>query len=119
MTRTGYNSEARPRELRASSAGQTMMMRCGYILLRIMMVNKAVYGTLPAKPPAPLEQVIDGSVKTGVDLSPVVDWTYENSAEILADGKPIPAVLHGRLSRSQDSPFPRASHDHWLDRTLT
>jgi hypothetical protein len=84
-----------------------------------LMVNKAVYGTLPAKPPAPLEQVIDGSVKTGVDLSPVVGWAYENSAEILAEGQPIPAVLHGRLSRSQDSPFPRASHDHWLDRTLT
>ncbi len=83
-----------------------------------LMVNKAVYGTLPAKPPAPLEQVIDGSVKTGVDLSPVVGWAYENSAEILAEGKPIPAVLHGRLSRSQDSPYPRASQDHWLDRTL-
>ncbi len=84
-----------------------------------LMVNKAVYGTLPAKPPAPLEQVIDGSVKTGVDLSPVVGWAYENSAEILAEGRPVPAVLHGRLSRSHDSPFPRASQDHWLDRTLS
>jgi hypothetical protein len=63
-----------------------------------LMVNKALYGRLPANPPAPLEDIIDSAVKTGADLSQVVAWNYDNSREILESQTPIPALLHRRLS---------------------
>lgn len=63
-----------------------------------LMVNKAVYDRLPDKPPAPLEDIIDSSVKTGADLSQVIAWNYHNSREILDSGMLIPEILHGRLS---------------------
>ncbi|MDT8307561.1 MAG: hypothetical protein RRC07_16630, partial [Anaerolineae bacterium] len=86
-----------------------------------LMVNKAVFGRLPEKPPAPLEEIIDGAVKTGADLSRVVAWNYENSRQILEARMPVPALLHGRLSadyadRESRPPSPIASRDHWLDR---
>jgi hypothetical protein len=86
-----------------------------------LMVNKAVFGRLPEKPPAPLEDIIDGAVKTGADLSRVVAWNYENSRQILEARTPVPALLHGRLSvdytdRENRPPSPIASRDHWLDR---
>jgi hypothetical protein len=37
-----------------------------------LMLNKALYGRLPDNPPAPLEDIIDSAVKTGVDLSQIV-----------------------------------------------
>ncbi|MBK7180346.1 MAG: hypothetical protein IPH82_24700 [Chloroflexi bacterium] len=39
-----------------------------------LMVCKAVYGRLPDSLPATLEAVIDGSVKSGLDLRPVKQW---------------------------------------------
>jgi len=43
---------------------------------------EALYGRLPSNAalptPAPLEDVIDGAVKTGADLSQVVAWNYGN-----------------------------------------
>ncbi|MCA9970566.1 MAG: hypothetical protein KC425_10150, partial [Anaerolineales bacterium] len=86
-----------------------------------LMVNKAVYGRLPAHPPAPLEAIIDGAVKTGADLSRVVVWNYANSREILVAGTAVPAILHRRLSidwadADNRPPLPRPSVDHWLDR---
>ena len=39
-----------------------------------LMVCKAVYGRLPDSLPATLEAVIDGSVKSGLDLTPVKQW---------------------------------------------
>jgi hypothetical protein len=90
------------------------------------MLNKALYGRLPDKPPAPLEDIIDSAVKTGTDLSQVVLWNYANSREILESKIPIPALLHRRLSRDWTDtenrpPPPRASglagrEAHWLDR---
>src|SRR6185503_19424403 len=85
-----------------------------------LMLNKAVFGDLPASPPAPLEDVIDSSVKTGADLSRVKQWIYDNSRQILEAGTPIPQLLHHRLSieRGGDDappPFPRPTKDHWLD----
>ncbi|MCB0009708.1 MAG: hypothetical protein KDE04_24750, partial [Anaerolineales bacterium] len=91
-----------------------------------LMLNKALYGCLPALPPAPLEDIIDSAVKTGADLSQVVAWNYANSREILTGGTPIPALLHQRLSidrtdRENRPPRPRTSGfgsnpEHWLDR---
>ncbi|MBK8900272.1 MAG: hypothetical protein IPM53_03745 [Anaerolineaceae bacterium] len=91
-----------------------------------LMLNKALYGRLPANPPAPLEDIIDSAVKTGADLSQVVSWNYANSREILESKIPIPALLHQRLSvdwsdKENRPPPPRASNlagaeGHWLDR---
>jgi hypothetical protein len=96
-----------------------------------LMLNKALYGRLPANPPAPLEDIIDSAVKTGADLSQVVAWNYANSREILESRIPIPALLHKRLSvdwsdKENRPPSPRWSgvagssvaggNAHWLDR---
>ena len=90
-----------------------------------LMLNKALYGRLPANPPAPLEDIIDSAVKTGADLSQIVLWNYANSREILESKIPIPALLHQRLSidwsdKENRPPLPRASTlseegGHWLD----
>jgi hypothetical protein len=90
-----------------------------------LMLNKALFGRLPDNPPAPLEDIIDGAVKTGADLSEVVKWNYTNSQEILESRIPIPAVLHQRLSidwsdKENRPPLPRTSgmtgnEAHWLD----
>jgi hypothetical protein len=86
-----------------------------------LMVNKALFDRLPENPPAPLEAIIDGAVKTGADLSRVVAWNYDNSRQILEARTLVPALLHGRLSvdytdRENRPPSPIASRDHWLDR---
>ncbi len=84
-----------------------------------LMLNKALYGGLPATPPAPLEDVIDASVKTGADLSRVKQWNYDNSGQILRSKKPIPSLLHERLSIDREAesrpPRPIPTADHWLD----
>lgn len=85
-----------------------------------LMLSKALYDSLPAKPPAPLEDVIDGSVKLGTDLSPVLDWTRAASIKILEQRKPIPQVLQHRLGPTPPgTPAPVSSHDHWLDRLVS
>jgi hypothetical protein len=91
-----------------------------------LMLDKAIFGRLPTNPPAPLEDVIDASVKTGADLSAVVGWNYAHSRELLETGVPIPSLLHNRLSIERDlppeerpperPPRPRFTSDHWLDR---
>ncbi len=84
-----------------------------------LMVSKAISGGLPARPPAPLEDIIDASVKTGADLSRVRQWNYDSSRRILEARTPIPAILHERLSidRSDDRrpPPPVPTQNHWLD----
>ena len=42
------------------------------------------------QPPAPLEDVIDASVKTGADLSAVIGWNYDHSRELLEAVYPFP-----------------------------
>jgi hypothetical protein len=86
-----------------------------------LMLNKSLYGRLPEHPPAPLEDIIDSTVKTGADLSRVVAWNYANSREILERRERIPILLHPRLSidyRDEENrpPPPRMSTDHWLDK---
>lgn len=94
---------------RARANGGALGQYCNLLLLA-----KALYDCLPAQPPAPLETVIDASVKTGADLSPIREWCYAASGKILSQGKPVPAVLHDRLSARSDRSVP-ASDDHWLD----
>jgi hypothetical protein len=82
-----------------------------------LMLSKALYGTLPNQPPAPLEAVIDGSVKLGTDLSPILAWTRAAATKILEQRKPIPELLQGRLgSVPPGTPSPKKSFNHWLDR---
>jgi hypothetical protein len=83
-----------------------------------LMINKALTGGLPENPPAPLEDVIDSSVKTGADLSRVKQWNYDNSRQILSSRTPIPRLLHGRLSIERGKrrpPAPIPTTNHWLD----
>ncbi len=85
----------------------------------LLMVAKAVYGQLPTHPPAPLEDVIDGSVKFGTDLSPIMEWIQEAVRRILRQGKPIPTLLQPRLGvawmMDATVPAPVTSQGHWLD----
>lgn len=84
-----------------------------------LMLNKALFGTLPDNPPAPLEEIIDGAVKTGADLSAVVRWNYDNSRRILEQRTPMPDLLTARLSIDRTDPdnrppAPRRTDEHWL-----
>ncbi len=87
-----------------------------------LMLHQALYGTLPNELPAPLEDVIDSSVKTGADVSKVRDWCFDHSRAILETGTPIPDILQKRLSidrtlpREEQPPRPRRSgaEGHWL-----
>ncbi|MCI0578139.1 MAG: hypothetical protein L0331_18295, partial [Chloroflexi bacterium] len=81
-----------------------------------LMVSQAVFGRLPQQLPASLEEIIDASVKTGADLNRVKEWNYRYTRELLRRRKPVPGLLHGRLSRSPDSPPSLPTNDHWLDR---
>jgi hypothetical protein len=81
----------------------------------LLMVSQAVYGRLPKQPPAALETIIDASVKTGADLSRVRKWCIEATGKIIAQQKPIPAVLHERIRSDRGSPPLVQSDDHWLD----
>lgn len=84
-----------------------------------LMLSKALYNQLPAHPPAPLEDVIDGSVKLGTDLSPILEWTQSAASKILQSRKPIPANLQERLGPVPDgTPRPVTSVNHWMDRLV-
>ncbi|MBI5928187.1 MAG: hypothetical protein HY862_02680 [Chloroflexi bacterium] len=83
-----------------------------------LMLAKALYHDLPNNPPASLEMVIDGSVKTGVDLGPVRAWCFGFSAQIVKQRIPIPAILQNRLSLPNRRTSLLTSIDHWLDRLV-
>jgi hypothetical protein len=88
-----------------------------------LMLSRALYGRLPDQLPATLEQVIDGSVKTGINLTPVKAWTEMAAEAIVRQGKPIPVTLVDRilplLPRKLQDQVRTASGDddtrHWLD----
>jgi len=85
-----------------------------------LMIAKAMYGGLPKNPPAPLEDFIDSSVKTGADVSKGRDWCYQASQKIVRSGKAVPRLLVGRLSASRrDKATVPVTTDHWLDRLTT
>src|SRR5258708_27173229 len=81
----------------------------------LLMVTKAVYGGLPQRRPAPLEDFIDASVKTGANLSAGAAWCFDASRRIAPSGQPVPALLQGRLALGRDAPPIVSTTDHWLD----
>ena len=86
-----------------------------------LLVTKALYGRLPTNLPARLEDVIDGSVKSGRNLTPVTTWCATAAAAIVRTRKPVPAILHRRISLSlpkKDRRRIQTSANHWLDALL-
>ena len=83
-----------------------------------LMILKSVHGHLPFDLPARLEDVIDGSVKAPVDLSPVRVWIQEQMTEIVADTyDAVPAELAGRILPALDKDNRNALQidtGHWL-----
>jgi hypothetical protein len=84
----------------------------------VMMLCKALYNKLPEKMPASLETIIDASVKTGEDLTPVRVWTRKAGAAIIKQRKPVPDCLADRLRPLVNGSLQRKirlSQHHWLD----
>ncbi len=85
----------------------------------VAMLCKAIYGRLPDQLPATLEAVIDGSVKTGLDLAPVKQWNQMAITRMVQHGqsntrRAMPQVLLDRLPvwlREQV----QVAESHWLD----
>ena len=67
-----------------------------------LMLHKAIFHTLPDDAPAPLEDVIDGAVKTGAELRVIKEWCIAHSKRILRMGVPIPKVLQERVATDRD-----------------
>ncbi len=88
------------------------------------MLCKAIYGRLPDQLPATLEAVIDGSVKTGLDLAPVKQWNQMAITRMVQHGqtnanRAMPSILLDRLPEWL-RPQAKATSDHkvarhWLD----
>lgn len=86
----------------------------------LLMVVKAVYGRLPKWMPASMEDVIDGMVKEGRDLSPVKDWLGETALTLAQRETAVPAALMERLlpllgSDQAARRRVRIARHHWLD----
>ena len=83
-----------------------------------LMVLKSVRGTLPLELPARLEDVIDGSVKSPVDLWPVENWIHLMMQDIIADTyDEVPECLLPRILPAltkEDAAIIRISDNHWL-----
>ena len=89
-------------------------IRCIGHVLQHPDARQGCFGRL-LQTPAPLEDVIDASVKTGADLSAVIGWNYDHSRELLEAGVPIPSLLHNRrvsraTCRRKNSRRVRVSH---------
>ena len=102
---------------RASQNRGALGLYCNTLLLA-----RALYNQLPSTPPAPLEDVIDGSVKTGTNLDPVKQWCYTATKAMIEQGKAIPARLQDRLALprepGQPSLVPETSANHWFDHLI-
>lgn len=69
-TNVSYSVEAMTSTIHRAAANQGVLgSHCNALML-----CKAIYGRLPNQLPATLEAIIDGSVKTGLDLTPVQQW---------------------------------------------
>jgi hypothetical protein len=85
----------------------------------VAMLCKALYGRLPGQLPASLEAVIDGSVKTGLDLTPVKLWNEMALYRMVRHGqsnphRAMPNVLLERLPEWL-RPQVKVAAAHWLD----
>lgn len=85
----------------------------------LLMIWVLLHGRLPALLPARLEEVIDATVKTGGDLSTVQTWLRQTARQIAESGRPVPAVVAGRLLPLLDERGQTAlatGSTSWLDR---
>jgi hypothetical protein len=85
----------------------------------VAMLCKAIYDRLPDQLPATLEDVIDGSVKTGLDLTPVKQWNQMAITRMVKHGQAntdcaMPNVLLDRLPEWL-RPQAKVAERHWLD----
>lgn len=82
-----------------------------------LMVWVSTFGDMLEDLPARLEDVIDGSVKAPVDLSPVLSWIASTMQEIAAEGHPISSHLYTRIAPSLSEDDEAAliyDPKHWL-----
>ena len=112
---TSYSISAMSSTIRRAAANRgTLGAFCN-----VTMLCQAIYGRLPENLPATLEDVIDGSVKTGLDLSPVQAWNQMALTRMVKHGqensnRAMPEALLERLPvwlREQAV----AAESHWLD----
>lgn len=117
-TNVSYTIEAMASTIHRAAANQGVLgAHCNALML-----CKAIYGRLPDQLPATLEAVIDGSVKTGLNLAPVKQWNQMAITRMVKHGqsnasRAMPNVLLERLPdwlREQV----QVAESHWLD-TLT
>jgi hypothetical protein len=90
----------------------------------VLMLCKAIYGRLSDRLPATLEDVIDGSVKSGLNLAPVKQWNKTALRKMVRRShqnprQALPAALLDRLPKWL-RPQARCAGDHevarhWLD----
>ncbi|MCO5190577.1 MAG: hypothetical protein M9918_20590 [Anaerolineae bacterium] len=74
----------------------------------------ATFGRLPRVLPAPLEDVIDGMVKDGRDLTAVKQWCERAVVQLVRRQQPISSVIANRISGMTPLPL-TTTNDHWLD----
>ncbi|MEW5985053.1 MAG: hypothetical protein AB1791_00300 [Chloroflexota bacterium] len=90
----------------------------------VLMLCKAIYGRLPEYLPATLEQVIDSSVKNGLDMTPVKAWNQMAMTRMAQHGqtnpaRAIPQALLDRLPEwLQSEARPAGSHWHRSKETV-
>ncbi|MCO5193079.1 MAG: hypothetical protein M9930_07285 [Anaerolineae bacterium] len=82
--------------------------------VNVLMVCMATFGRLPRVLPAPLEDVIDGVVKDGRDLTAVNRWCEQAATQLARQRQPVSSVLAGRISGMTPLPL-TTTNDHWLD----
>ncbi|MCZ7673824.1 MAG: hypothetical protein M5U34_45245 [Chloroflexi bacterium] len=110
-----YSIEAMLSTIQRAAANQGVLgAHCNALML-----CKAIYGRLPDQLPATLEAVIDGSVKTGLDLTPVKQWNQMAITRMVKHGqananRAMPNVLLDRLPEWL-RPQARVAERHWLD----
>jgi hypothetical protein len=116
---TGYTISAlRPTIFRAYANRGLLGGYCN-----VLMLCQALYGRLPDRLPATLEDVIDGSVKTGLNLTPVRRWNKMALRRMVAHGqnnpkRAMPQALLDRLPpwlQEQACTADPISNPHWLD----
>ena len=86
-------------------------------MCNLLMVARSIDPTwTPKRMAARLEEIIDASVKTGDDLSQVMDW-IETMAKAIALSRPIPPCLKNRIAASLDKAEKRrvkADKGNWM-----
>ncbi len=119
-TNVSYSVEAMASTIQRAAANQGVLgAHCN-----ALMMCKAIYGRLPDQLPATLEAVIDGSVKTGLNLAPVKQWNQMAITRMVKHGqanasRAMPVVLLDRLPEWLRPQANEAESGrqiaHWLD----